>query len=167
MKRISSLEMAIENEQREMEFYLNEANRSLNPMAKYLFETLASDEQDHIDLLRKLYNSLIEENKWPVEVSEQVADNNVLTALKNAVQRQSSTHDNVDSDVEALRKSVDFEQSAVEFYTNIADECEDDMEEKFFRYLAQIEEKHMLAIQDTLLFLEDPDAWHAAHDSNT
>ena len=41
MKRISSLELAIENERREMEFYLNEANRSLNPMAKYVFETLA------------------------------------------------------------------------------------------------------------------------------
>ena len=92
MKRISSLELAIENEKREMEFYLNEADRSLNPMAKYLFETLASDEQDHIDLLRKLYNSLVEENKWPEEVSEQVADNNVLAALRNNVTRQSSMH---------------------------------------------------------------------------
>lgn len=166
MKRISSLELAIENERREMEFYLNEANRSLNPMAKYLFETLASDEQDHIDLLRKLYNGLVEENTWPEEVSAQVADNNVLAALKNNVNRQSSIHDHVDSDVDALRKSVDFEQSAVEFYANIADECEDEMEEKFFRYLAKIEEKHMLAVKDTLLFLEDPDAWHAAHDSD-
>ncbi len=52
-------------------------------------------------------------------------------------------------------------------YVNIADECENAMEEKFFRYLAEIEEKHMLAIKDTLLFLENPDAWHQAHDAGS
>ena len=150
-----------------MEFYLNEAGHSLNPMAKYLFETLAADEQDHIDLLRKLHTSLVEEKKWPEDVSAKIADNNILSALKNAVKRQSSSEDHVDSDIDALRKSVAFEESASDFYSKIADECEVTAEKEFFRYLAKIEEKHMLAIKDTLLFLEDPKAWDAAHDGNS
>ena len=166
MTRIPSIEVAIANEKREMEFYLNEAERSLNPMARYLFETLASDEQDHIDLLRKLHSSLVDEEKWPEDVAAKIADNNILSAMQHAVQRQSSREDHVDNDVDALRKSVLFEASAVEFYLSIAEECENPMEEKFFRYLAEIEEKHMLAIKDTLLFLENPDAWHQAHDGD-
>jgi rubrerythrin len=166
MERIPSIELAIENEKREMGFYLNEAQRSLNPMAKYLFETLAADEQDHIDLLRKLHTSLVDKKKWPEEVSAKIADNNILSALKNEVKRQSSEENHVDSDVDALRKSVAFEKSAFEFYSKVADECETPIEEKFFRYLAKIEEKHMLAIKDTLFFLEDPKAWHQAHGSS-
>jgi rubrerythrin len=167
MTRIPSINIAIENEKREMEFYLNEAQHSLNPMARYLFETLASDEQDHIDLLRKLHTSLVDEEKWPEDIAAKIADNNILSAMKNAVQRQVSREDHVDSDIDALRKSVLFEASAVEFYVRIANECENPMEQKFFRYLAEIEEKHMLAIKDTLLFLENPDAWHEAHDDDS
>ncbi len=165
MNRIPSIEVAIENEKREMEFYMNEAEHALNPMAKYLFETLAADEQDHISLLRKLHRGLVEDKKWPEDVSVNVADSNILSALQNVVKRQSSVEDHVDSDVDALRKSVAFEDNATEFYLKIADACEVDSEKEFFRYMAKIEEKHMLAIKDTLLFLEDPDAWHKSHEA--
>jgi len=38
MDHMSSIELAITNETKEMEYYLNHARRSRNPVAKALFE---------------------------------------------------------------------------------------------------------------------------------
>ena len=73
MDRISSIEFAIKNEQTEKEYYLNEANRTKNPVAKRLFETLAADEEEHKNRLQVLYEKLIADGSWPKDVSVEVA----------------------------------------------------------------------------------------------
>ena len=165
MARISAIELAMKNEEREMAFYLNEAKHAINPLAKYMFETLAADEKDHINLLRKLHAKLTADGTWPKEVPMNVAGNNVKATVENVVKRHGSKVAHADSDTDALRKGIQFEAEAVRFYGEVADACADPAEENFFRYLAKIEHQHMSAIEDALLYLEDPSAWKTCHEA--
>jgi len=163
MNRISTIELAIKNEKREMDFYLNEAKHSLNPMARYMFETLAADEQDHINLLRRIQGELVKNGTWPGDVSVTVGEKNILKTLRELAKRRGSSDGHVDSDVDALRKSVLFEGEAADFYEKAANESESSEEATFFNYLSKIERDHMSAIKDTLLYLENPSEWETLH----
>jgi rubrerythrin len=164
MERMSSIELAIKNETSEMEYYLNEWKRSTNPVAKALFSTLATDEQEHMTRLRNLHEKLVSSGAWPEDVAIEVAGTNIKKVLEAVPRQYGSDQDHDDDDLAALRKGVDFEANGAKFYTDLAATCKNPQEVKFFRFLAGIEREHMLSIQDSLLFLEDPQSWHEAHE---
>ena len=64
-----------------------------------------------------------------------------------------------DDDIAALRKGIEFESSGAKFYSELAEACNNPQERKFFGFLAQIEREHMLSIQDSLFYIEDPEGW--------
>ena len=65
MDRMSSIELAIRNENTEMEYYLEQVRRSRNPVAKLLFETLAADEKEHMVRIEGLHRKLTADGSWP------------------------------------------------------------------------------------------------------
>ncbi|MCP4679789.1 MAG: ferritin family protein [Deltaproteobacteria bacterium] len=159
MDRISSIELAIRNEKAEMEYYFKEARRSRNPMAKSLFETLAADEKDHMIRLRALHEKLTEDGSWPEQVPIEVEGTNIGAVLDTIVRGDVSSRDYVFDDIKALKKGIEFEAEGSRFYSELADACENPREKSFFRFLSQIEREHMLSMQDSLFYLEDPEGW--------
>ncbi len=159
MDRISSIELAINNEKAEMDYYFGEARRSRNTVAKLLFETLAADEREHMIRLRALHERLIEDGTWPEQVPIEVKGTNIKEALKNVARVNVSSRDHDLDDIEALRKGVEFESGGSRFYAELADACRNPQEKKFFKFLSTIEREHMLSMQDSLFYLEDPEGW--------
>jgi len=155
---MSSIELAIRNETAEMEYYLAEARRSGNPVARRLFETLAEDEQEHMTRLRVMHGRLIAEGSWPADVPIEVAGTDVKQVL-DRLGRDGSTEAHDDDDIAALRKGIEFEQQGARFYADLAEACANPQERKFFSFLAGIEREHMLSIKDSLFYLEDPRGW--------
>ena len=64
-KRIKALEVALNNEARERDFYLKHKERTNNPIGKLMFGTIANDESEHYQRILKLHVKLKEEGKWP------------------------------------------------------------------------------------------------------
>jgi rubrerythrin len=158
MDRMSSIELAIRNETAEMEYYLAEARRSRNPVTRRLFETLAADEQEHMTRLRALHGKLTATGSWPADVTIEIAGTNVRQVLEDLGRNlESAAHD--DDDIAALNKGIGFEQRGSRFYADLAAACQNPQEQKFFGFLAGIEREHMLSIQDSLFYLEDPQGW--------
>lgn len=160
MERMSSIELAMKNEGSEMEYYLNQASRSKNPVAKALFQTLAEDEKEHMVRLKGLHEKLIKVGDWPEDVPITVAGTNIRNVLDSVVQMAGSAENYDSNDLDALRKGVEFEGQGHKFYAELAEACDNPQEAKFFRFLAGIEREHMLSIQDSLFYLEDPQGWH-------
>jgi rubrerythrin len=155
---MSSIELAIRNETAEMEYYLAEAARSRNPVARRLFETLAEDEKEHMTRLRALHGKLVSSGSWPEDVTIEVAGTNVKHVLEGLGRNgETAAHD--DDDIAALHKGIGFEQNGSKFYAELAAACDNPQERKFFSFLAGIEREHMLSIQDSLFYLEDPQGW--------
>ena len=159
MDRMSSIELAIKNEKSEMEYYHGEAKRSENPVAKRLFETLAQDEREHMVRLRTLHEKLTADGSWPEDVPIEVAGTDIKQVLSGLARDKKTAKMHNDDDIAALRKGIEFESSGAKFYSELAEACNNPQERKFFGFLAQIEREHMLSIQDSLFYIEDPEGW--------
>ncbi len=55
--RLSALEVALNNELREREFYLKHANRTKNAFGKKMFQQIADDELEHYERLNNSMRS--------------------------------------------------------------------------------------------------------------
>ena len=159
MDRMSSIELAMNNEQSEKEFYLGQARRTRNTVARILFEALAADEDEHKRRLAKLYETLKRDGTWPESVPIEVAGTDVRQRLDSVARdaTEALAHD-VD-DMAALRKAESFEAAGAELYRNLAAACTNPQEASFFRFLAGIEREHLMSVRDSIFYLEDPGAW--------
>ncbi|MCP4605345.1 MAG: ferritin family protein [Proteobacteria bacterium] len=159
MDRISSIKLAIKNETSEMAFYLNEARRSENPVTKALFGTLAEDEKEHMQRIRALNDKLVADGSWPKDMPIEVKGTNIKAVLKGLGRNPEISAKHNDDDLAALRTGIEFENNGAKFYSELAEISENPQEAGFFRFLADIEREHMMSIQDSLFYLEDPQGW--------
>jgi len=162
MDKISSVKFAMDNEQREKDYYLKEAARSKNPVVKRLLETLAEEEEDHKRWIEKLHSKLLSDGAWPEDVNLEMKDSNVTEELKKLDYKAEATKAHDDSDLAALKAAVQFEKDAADFYSELVKKCENPREKEFFSFLAKIEHDHQLSIEDSLSYLKDPEAWFDA-----
>ena len=159
MDRMSSIELALKNEITEHEFYLNEALRSRNELAKKMFAQLAKDEEEHMHRIRALHEKLIKQGNWPKDMPIVVAGTDVKKILDSIVVKAGSVTDHDEDDVKALKKAIDFEAKGVDLYTKLTGLCQNPMEKNFFSFLAGIEREHHRSLVDALAYLNDPESW--------
>jgi len=162
MDRISTIEFAIKNEAKETEYYLGEAARSKNPLARILFKNLADDEQEHVEKIKVLHQKLVAEGKWPEDIPLEVADTNVVEALDQIGADYTTTAKHDDDDIKALERAIEVEKEGKALYEKLAASAEGRREREFFAFLARIEEQHLKSCLDSLAFLEDPEGWYAS-----
>src|SRR3972149_10510635 len=82
--RLDALNVALANEMREHEFYLNNAKRTTNPMGEAMFQQIASEELEHYERLKQLSESWKKQEKWPETVSPRVKNTMVKSVLKGS-----------------------------------------------------------------------------------
>lgn len=164
MDRMASIELALRNEQSEMEFYLAHAKRSKNPLARGIFETLAKDEEEHMRRIRALHDKLRADGTWPKDVPIEVAGTNVPDVLERLARLPEAAREHDGDDVAALEKGREFEGKGTKFYADLAKACDHPMEKKFFEFLSRIEREHLRSIERSLEFFRDPGAWNMARE---
>jgi rubrerythrin len=164
MDRMSSIELALKNEQTEMEFYRHEARRSKNPLARTMFENLAKDEEEHMTRIRTLHQKLVSGGSWPEDVPIEVRGTNIREVLDGLVRKQGSGENHDRDDMQALDQAAEFEAKGARFYSNLAGQCDNPMEKNFFSFLSRIEKEHHLSVTDSLAYLRDPQAWMMEHE---
>ena len=159
-ERIKSLEVALNNEDKERKFYLKHKERTTNPVGKLMFGTLAIDESEHHQRILKLHEKLTEEGKWPDTIPLEVNGTQVDTVLEKVIDSVEKQPEADNDDIEAVKIAVDFEAKGVQFYENLRDSVDDPLEKEFYGMLASIEREHLLSLQDTLEYFKDPEGWH-------
>jgi rubrerythrin len=159
MDRMASIELALKNEASEMAFYQDNARRSKNPLAKGIFEVLANDEREHMTRIKGLHEALLAKGTWPKDVRIEVAGTNVKDVLEGLTKGKRAGGEHDDDDVRALERSAAFEARGAKFYAELAEACENPMEKTFFRFLSEIEKEHLLSVQSSLAYLQDPESW--------
>jgi rubrerythrin len=159
-ERIQALEIALNNELREKEFYLKNAERTTNSLGKLMFATIASDEDEHYRRIQGLHKRLKQEGKWPETVPIQVKGTEVKDVLKAFVKGVDTSAKSDEDDLKAVKIAIDFETKGEMFYNDLAKKVDNPMEKKFYEFLTSIEREHRLSLEDTLEFFEDPAGWY-------
>ncbi|MBU2511196.1 ferritin family protein [bacterium] len=158
--KVKTIEIALENELRERDFYLRQSKKTDNPIGKKMFETIAQEENDHYNKLKMIHKELESKGTWPEDVSIVVADTNIQEVLKELPSIADKTFDSTADDKEAIRVAIEFEKQAHLFYINLKNKADDKKEMSFFDHMAKIEWEHMQSLQDTLFFFENPAGWY-------
>jgi len=159
-ERIKALEVALNNESRERDFYLKHSARTTNPLGRLMFGTLANDESEHYHRIQKLHETLQEHGKWPDTIPLMVNGTEIRSILRNKLDSVDSLPAADRDDVEAIKIAVDFEARGVSFYEKLRENADEPLEKAFYGMLASIEREHFLSLQDAFEYFQDPDGWY-------
>src|SRR4030067_2802397 len=85
-ERLNALEVALNNETREREFYLKNAKRTKNALGKRMFQQIGDDELEHYERLKQLHQKWAKQEKWPetgpLKVQETIVKESLLEFIK-------------------------------------------------------------------------------------
>jgi len=165
--RLNALEVALNNEMREREFYLKNADRTQNPLGKKMFRQIGDDELEHYERLKQLHQKWTKQEKWPETVPLKVKDTLVKDILIDFVKKVNEKTKGDSDDLEAVRIALDFEAKGAKFYAEIRDASSDPKEKQFFDLLARMENEHYLSLKDTEEYFIDPASWYQKMEHHT
>jgi len=154
------LEVALNNEMREREFYLKHAARTTNPVGKAMFQQIGDEELEHYQRLKDLHAKWSQAEKWPETVPLKVNDTVVKDVLAKVVKRVDDAQPGNADDLEAVKTAIEFEAKGVEYYQKLSQMVSDPREKGFFALLSRIEHEHYLSLKDSQEFMENPVDWY-------
>ncbi|MGD8372418.1 MAG: ferritin family protein [Syntrophobacterales bacterium] len=166
-ERIKALEVALNNESRERDFYLKHAERTSNSFGKLMFQSIAQDEDEHYKRIQELHTKLQEEGRWPETIPLKVKGTDMKSILKKVVESVDTSATADTDDMEAVKIAIDFETKGEAFYSNLRDSVEDPVEKEFYGVLANMEREHRLSLEDTLDYFKDPEGWYRMKEKHT
>jgi len=159
-ERLNALEVALNNEIRERDFYLTNAERTKNQVGKTMFRHIADEELEHYERLVKLREKWGKSETWPETVPLKVKGTIVKDVLKDAIREVEGEQEKDDDDLKALQTAIDFEQKGSMHYARLRDEVSNPKEKSFFDLLSTIEREHFLSLKDTEEYLLNPASWY-------
>jgi rubrerythrin len=159
-QRIKALEVALNNEAREREFYLKHRDRTANPHGKSMFGSIADDELEHFKRLQELHKRLKAEGKWPETIPIKVKGTEVKSILKKLIDAVDTSSKVDTDDVEGVKIAIAFETKGEIFYGELRDSVDNPIEKGFYDMLASLEREHRLSLEDTLEYFQNPEDWY-------
>jgi rubrerythrin len=159
-ERIKALEIALNNESKERDFYLQHSERTQNSLGKLMFASIASDEEEHYRRIMELHKKLISDGKWPETIPIKVKETEVKAVFNKMGEWVEKSAKADADDKEAIKIAMNFETKGELFYSKLAQEVENPMEKNFYEFLAGMEREHRLSLEDTYEFFEDPAGWY-------
>ncbi len=156
------VKFALQLEQDGLKMYREFAGQSKDPFGKKTFEGLAEDEQEHLELLQRVYDKcgvkeveeIVERSKY--EPIRQRFKTIFQEAGEEARQRTSADP----TDTNAMKVALDFEKRGYNLYSEAEKKAKGDMERTAFKHLALMEKYHFDLLQETLEYLDDTGNWH-------
>ena len=158
--RLKALEVALENEKREREFYLKNSKRTSHPLGAKMFAEIADDELEHFQRIQELYRRLKEKGKWPETIPFKVKNTEVRELFKETVQTLEKSAKADVNDFDAIKIAIEFEAKGEKFYEDLAEITDDIQEKSFYHLLSSIEREHLLSLKDTHEYFRDPEGWY-------
>jgi rubrerythrin len=166
-ERLNALEVALNNEMREREFYLKNAKRTKNPLGKKMFQQIGDDELEHYERLKQLHQKWAKQEKWPETVPLKVRDTIVKDILLDFVKKVDVTAKGDSDDLEAVRTAIDFEAKGAKYYADLRDSVSNPKEKEFFDLLSKMENEHYISLKDTEEYFIDPASWYRKAEHHT
>lgn len=126
-------------------FYEATAQNTQSDAVKEIFETMAAEEEKHIDILSKHYKSLVQAGKLS-DLSYDVNPQNISTSVLTKKIRDQVTAASYEA--AAITAAMAMEDNAVKFYSNQAQRSTDPLEKELFDWLANWEKTHLQFLSD-------------------
>lgn len=144
-------DVALKMENDSRAFYLKQAENSANEGLKNIFYKLADDEKRHYEYVRGLGM-----------VNQDFEESDVLTDVKNVFNQMLVDNVRFEMDlstIEAYEFAKGMEQESAAYYKKMQSETDDPKALKMLRLLEKEERKHIVALEDMILYMKKPETW--------
>ncbi len=138
-KTIDILKTAILLERRGKAFYTQTARSCESKSAKEIFEMMAEEEDQHIDFLVGQFKSYSKNNEFKKIEEHPEEDSAATEILTEKIKSEISASG---FEAAAISAAIDFENRAIEVYTNRAKEATNENEKVMYQMLADWEKTH-------------------------
>jgi rubrerythrin len=146
-ERIKSLEVALNNETQERNFYMKHREKTSNPIGKLIFATYQR--------IFQLHEKLKEEGKWPETIPLTIKGTEIKSVLQREIDAVEQLPEMDKDELEAVKIALDYEAEGVRFYENLRDNVDDPLEKEFYGMIASMEREHFLSLQDVYEHFRD------------
>jgi rubrerythrin len=158
--RLDALKRALKMEEDGKKFYEKCLRETKNDLGKWMFEFLIRAEESHIKKFQELYKVLETSGKWPEKMETSAPRDVPVNIFAEALAHSKEKELGTNSDIEALKFALNFEEEGIKYYQANAAAATDPMEKKFYMLLVHEETEHFLSINDSLAFMENPQLYY-------
>ncbi|KYK26631.1 hypothetical protein AYK26_07345 [Euryarchaeota archaeon SM23-78] len=155
---LEALQLAIKTELEIRKFYLDNAEKMKNELAKKTFIFLADEELRHIDAIHA-FNKSIKEGTEP-EIDAGTEDEAInrgkeffATSMKAITEKTIASED----DIKVYEMGLQMEQNGYNFYQKAANKAKHPNVKKLFEFLMKEENAHYALISNAINYLKSPD----------
>ena len=113
---------AIQMEKDGYAFYTKAAAQTHSDMGRTIFESLAADEQRHLDVFQKMFEEKVGQSEWNDLINSSKKYTNIPIFPTDIKEAPGMDLDS--SEIDALRMAMDSEKAAIEYYNNIKQKLE-------------------------------------------
>jgi rubrerythrin len=154
---VEALHQALESEITGFTTYLEFARETEDITGKNMFITLAREEVDHFDILRKQLKQALDKNKV---TAHKITHNTVsqLVPRLDPVSERTRGREGTDM-LGAIETAMDQERAAIEFYSVQAKDCTDEQVRNTFEQLVEMETAHFELLQAQLDYINGTGHW--------
>ena len=148
---------AIQMEKDGYAFYTKAAAQTKSDMGKTIFESLAADEQRHLDVFQKMFEEKVGELEWNdlVKSSKKYANIPIFpTDLKNAPGMDPDS-----TEIDALRMAMDSEKEAIDYYSKIEKNINDQELKNVINEIISQEKNHYSLLEKEFNYINSTGYW--------
>ncbi|NTU42896.1 MAG: ferritin family protein [Nitrospirales bacterium] len=150
---MNSVEMAIKMETDAIGFYREASEKTIHPVGKKMFLSVAEDEKRHLEMLTAVFKEL---DLKVHDASPMKRIKSIFEEMKNEMlDKVEATTDELD----AFKIAMQMEKDGMEFYKKAAAEAVTEKERNLFERLVHEEEQHYTIFANTYFFMSDTGNW--------
>ena len=153
-----AIKTAIQMEKDGYAFYKRASSQTTSEMGKDIFESLAKDEQLHLEVFQKLFKDKIGKSEWDnlVNSSKKYADINIFP--KDLEKIEGANPDT--NELDAIRIAMNSEKEAIDYYNGIKDKINDAEVRKIINEIIEQEKNHYSILQEEFEHLTKTGYWY-------
>ncbi len=154
-----AIKSALTFENRIRDLYLEAVDRTDDPAGKQIFQTLADDEQRHVDYLESRLDEWQRQGQVTVAKLDSIVPDKAVIQKEAAALRSKMSQDARGLKQQMLSRALEMEIDTSLFYRELVDQVSDEHRAMFARFLV-IEDNHVEAVQFELDHLGNTGFWY-------
>ena len=153
-----AIQQAIQMEKDGYAFYKRAAAQTANETGSKIFESLARDEELHLETFQKLFEDQIEKAEYDKLVNSSKKYANLPVFPKDLRSAEGANPDV--NDLDALSAAMNSEKEAIDYYTKILDKTEGEDARAIIKEIIHQEKKHYYILEEEFNFLGKTGYWY-------
>jgi len=166
VNELKAMKLAIENEHKVRDFYLEHAKELSDELAKKTFIFLADEELKHIDAITEFMKSIHEGNVPEIEGGpEDEAIGRTKEFFSLSIKEYALKAKATKKDISVYELGLEMELKGYNFYKKSAEEATHPNVKALFEFLVKEEDSHYHLLQNALDYFKDPESYFQSEES--